>query len=703
MNSSLSFQFPFWFAAFCVIAGAVYAATLYYRDTTFEEADNHGKIWKYGLTTFRFVCITLLALLLLSPFIRTRNTQRIKPIVAVINDNSQSVINGLKKDSTEFKEKLKLLVEKLSDKYDVAEFNSADGLEQGIDFTYSGKVTNLSNAFEEVNSLYYNQNLGAVILASDGIYNTGINPVYTTAKSSYSIYTIALGDTTLPQDQRVSNIYYNKIAYLHDQFTLRADIEATNLPGKSTKLNVYEIENGGNERLLQSKDITYNGNSYFQSFDFILPADEVGIARYRVSLSAISEEVTQRNNTRDVFLEVLDGRQKVLLVANSPHPDIAAFKSAIESNRNYQLDVEYAESFSKKLNEYNLVILHQLPSTSNKISNLLKDASEQKKPLLFVVGSQTSVSDFQKNQNTLLIKTTGSQQNEVTTQATKDFTLFTLSDKTLQTIPKLPPVSCFFGNFSGNPSAKTLLNQKINSVETDFPFWIFNENGDHKTGVIAGENIWRWRLYDYLTNKSHEATNELINKTVQYLSVKNDKRPFRVSLPKNIFQDNEAISFEAELYNAAYELVNIADVELNIKSDEGKNYDFHFSKTEKAYNLNAGFLPVGNYHYTASTNYGNSKYTASGKFSVSPLQLEALQTRANHQVLYQLASQHNGSMHYMTTMDKIAEEIESKNTLKPILFDTYNTESAINLKWIFLVLLSLLSAEWISRKYLGAY
>jgi hypothetical protein len=703
LTSSLSFQYPVWFLLLCIALGAAYAALLYYRDTTFDEKTSGSKWWKYAMAGFRFVAVTLLAVLLLSPFIRTRNTQKFKPVVAVINDNSESVKNSFGKDSAEYQKKLRALIDKLSDKYDVAQFNAGDELKRGIDFSYRDKSTDLSAAIDEVNDLYYNQNLGAVVIASDGIYNKGINPVYSAAKASYSIYTIALGDTTIQKDQKLSNAYYNKIAYLNDQFALRVDVEENNLSGKNVKLSVHEVATGSDAKLIQSKDISYLSDNYFQSFDFIIPANKVGIAHYRISLSNAEGEVTYRNNVRDVFVEVMDGRQKILLVANSPHPDIAAFKAAIESNKNYQLDVEYAESFSKKLNDYNLVILHQLPSANNKALNILKDARDQKKPLLFVLGSQTRLADFQQVQNGLVIKGNADKFNEVTANVSKDFSLFTLSDKTMQTIPKLPPFSCFFGEYNTNPSSKKLFNQKINSVETDFPLWLFNETGNEKLGVICGEGLWRWRLYDYLINKNQDATNELISKTVQYLSVKADKRPFRVNLPKNIFQDNEAITFDAQLYNANYELINSADVEMKIKGEEGKGYEYTFNKTENAYNLNAGFLPVGNYIYNASVKFGNATYTSNGKFSVSPLQLEEMRTRADHQVLYQLATQHNGSMHYLNDLEKIADEIDSKNQLKPILYDTFMTESAINLKWIFFLLLTLISAEWFIRKYLGGY
>jgi hypothetical protein len=703
MNSGISFQYPVWFILFCFALGGLYAAVLYYRDRTFDEKSTTVRYFKVGMAALRFVAVTVLAILLLSPFLRTRNTQTFKPIVAFVFDNSESMRLALGKDTTEYKKQAERLAAQLRDKYEVVEYAAGEALRTGMDYSFTDKSTDLSSAIEELNGIYYNRNLGSVVLLSDGIYNRGINPVYAAENAPYSIYTVALGDTTSQRDQKIVNAFYSKIAYLNDRFGLRVDVEANNLLGKNVKLNVYEVTAGGNSKLLQQKDITYNATNFFQSFDLILDANRVGIAHYRISLSNIEGEATYKNNIRDIFVEVVDGRQKILLVANSPHPDVAAFKSAIESNKNYQLEVEYAESYSRKLNDYNLVILHQLPSASQRIQNILAEARNLKKPLLFVLGSQTLFSDFAKVQDVLTVRTNAAQFNDVTAAVNKEFSLFTLSDKTLQILPKLPPLHNFFGEYTANPAAKVLLHQKINSVVTDFPLWLMSDIGESKVGVIAGEGLWRWRLYDYQFNKNHDATNELINKTIQFLSVKADKRPFRVNLPKNIFQDNEAIVFDAQLYNANYELVNTPEVKMNIKGEDGKEYEYKFNKTEKTYELNAGFLPVGSYSYTATTNLNNTLLSASGKFSVSPLQLEEMRTQADYKVLYQLASQHNGNMYGLKDMENIAKDIKAKNQLKPVLYDTFQTESAINLKWIFFLLLSLISVEWGVRKYLGGY
>ena len=45
-----------------------------------------------------------------------------------------------------------------------------------------------------------------------------------------------------------------------------------------------------------------------------------------IRISPIANEFSKENNVKDLFIEVLDARQKILILAASPHPDLAAIK-----------------------------------------------------------------------------------------------------------------------------------------------------------------------------------------------------------------------------------------------------------------------------------------------------------------------------------------------------------------------------------------
>ena len=143
---------------------------------------------------------------------------------------------------------------------------------------------------------------------------------------------------------------------------------------------------------------------------------------------------------------------------------------------------------------------------------------------------------------------------------------------------------------------------------------------------------------NYLQYENHDLYNELVSNLVQYLSLKEDKRRFRINLNQNIFDENEAVYFDAELYNESFELVNEPDVSISISDVDGKEYNYTFTKSGNAYALNAGILPVGNYTFKANTTYNGEALSYSGQFSIQPIQLESYSLTADHNMLQPIES-----------------------------------------------------------------
>lgn len=209
-------------------------------------------------------------------------------------------------------------------------------------------------------------------------------------------------------------------------------------------------------------------------------------------------------------------------------------------------------------------------------------------------------------------------------------------------------------------------------------------------------------MADYSENQNHDVFDELINKIVQYLSVKVDKSHFRV-LTKNNYYENEAVEFDAELYNDSYELINEPEVSMTIINSDNKKFPYVFNKTTNAYRLNAGILTVGDYRYEARVKTGDKILTEKGEFSVSSLQVESINTVADHQLLYNLAQQHMGEMVYKNELNQLEEMLINREDIKPVSYIQQKLNEMINLKWVFFLILVLLSFEWFIRKRSGAY
>ncbi|MEL7021938.1 MAG: hypothetical protein AAGK47_10030 [Bacteroidota bacterium] len=385
---SLSFQYPTYYLFFCLLLGGIYAAFLYYRDDTFQETGGWLRALLGGL---RFFVVATIATLLLSPLLKSLLTETKKPIVVLAQDVSESIVADMDSASLrKYESDFRQLTNQLSEQYDVKSYAFGSEIREGIDFEFADKVSNLSEMLDRLYDLYSNQNLGAVVLASDGIYNEGSNPVYAGTKLTAPIYTVAMGDTTPQRDVILKRVFHNKIAYLGDKFSIQVDVTAQNANATRTNLLVSKIEKGKATRL-QQIPIQIDRNNFFTTQEIILDANSAGVQRYRIRLSPVAEEVTTANNGKDIFVDVLDARQKILLLANSPHPDLTAIKQAVSTNKNYELTVKYASDPNPNIKAYDFVILHQLPSAAHSLTSVLKILGETNKPRMFIVGQQTNL------------------------------------------------------------------------------------------------------------------------------------------------------------------------------------------------------------------------------------------------------------------------------------------------------------------------
>jgi hypothetical protein len=696
--NNISFQYPTWFIIFCLALGLVYAASLYYKDKTFKDQSSRLNLI---LGSIRWLTATIIAMLLLSPVIKMLITDVKKPIIAIGLDNSESMRWDLK-DSIKLLKTIDELQPKLGEKFEVKYHTFGDKILDGKSLQFTDKQTNIAGYISEMYNQYDGQNLAGLILVTDGIYNEGNNPIYIENTQKVPIYSIALGDTTPQKDVAIKNVFNNNIVYLNDKFNAQIDLSAYNCVGSNITLSVQKIDNE-NVQNISTQNFNVSKVDFFQTKEITLDAKQAGVQHYRITATKLNGERNVSNNTKDFYIEVLDSRQKVLILANSPHPDVSALKEAITNNKNYTVTVSYIDEMKSNIADYNFVIFHQLPSKNKPIDGLLNILNTKKTSRLFIVGSQTNTRQLTQQQNAVIFNTDNTSSNEIQAIVNSNFNYFTVDENVKKNIPQFNAISAPFGDMKEVNGAQTILYQKIGKVDTKYPLLTFTEYNGIKQGVLAAEGIWKWRLFDYVQHQNFETIDDLISKSIQYLSVKEDKRKFKVSTGKNIYSDNEDILFNGELYNNSYELVNEPDVKMTITNDKGKTFNYTFNKNDRIYTLNVNQYPEGNYTFKAETNYAGQPLNSVGQFSVQPTQLELYETTANHALLRSLANKNGGKVVGLNQTEDLINSIKNDVNIKPLMYQTNKTESAINLKWIFGLLILLLAAEWFIRKYFGAY
>ena len=187
---------------------------------------------------------------------------------------------------------------------------------------------------------------------------------------------------------------------------------------------------------------------------------------------------------------------------------------------------------------------------------------------------------------------------------------------------------------------------------------------------------------------------------VQYISIKEDKSNFRINHKKK-FLENEEVLLDAELYNDSYELFNKSEVSFKLSNEKGKVFNYLFEPINDRYHLNAGFLVPGTYSYVAKTTVGSKQLEKKGKFVVEEMNLEGISTKADVFVMKQLASSTGGDFYFVNETSKMINTILAREDIKPVEHSSVELKELIHQKWLFFLIIVLLSVEWVVRKRYG--
>ncbi|MDP3557939.1 MAG: VWA domain-containing protein [Bacteroidota bacterium] len=683
MFSKIIVNSPWYFFLLSLCFGLVISLLLYYKNKKNREVPR--KII-YFLFALRFFTVSIISLFLLSLFLKQLKNETQNPIIIIAIDNSASMV--MQGDSleikTEFLQKLSLLKKNISANFEVKTFLFGDKVTGAINEPkFNEKETDISNLISEVENNFSNQNIGALVIVTDGIYNKGTNPIYTAEKLNFPIYPVALGDTNEIKDVAIQKINHNQIAYLGNSFPVEVIVSSKNFAGKEVVVSVLQ-----NQTEKAKQIVKINSDNFLATCNFTFNANAVGFLKYNVKVTVLEGEKNSLNNQQTFVLDVIDNKEKILLLATIPHPDVNAIKEAILNSTNYELEYALTSEFKKPLKPYSLVILH------GALTNLNSIAAECKNNTIPLWNINPTSAD---NLQGLKINSAINKFNDAEAYINNSFGLFTISDELKKFTKELPAIKTFFGNYLLTNGSNSLIHQRIGIVETENPILLFSEINGLKNALFIGDGLWKWRMRDFAEHSNHNLFNELISKSVQYLSVKSDKSFFRISSPKTI-NENENLELGAEVYNKSYELITEPDVTLILTNADGKKYNYTFSKTSNSHKLNIGLLPFGEYKYEAKVKINGELFVKQGAILVKEIVSEKINTVANHQLLNSIAKRTGGKLFDKTNLDKLEQEILKNEQIKPITYSQNNTTLLIDLKWLFWLILIFLSIEWYFRK-----
>lgn len=661
-------DYPWYFVLLCLLAGAIYAAALYgLRPHVFNRR------LQWILAVLRFLAVSVVAFLLLEPLMRQTLTERQRPMVLLARDVSGSV--RLSADSA-------------------FSFSAMEGQLDNCEWVMedfgSAQSTDISAI---LSARPGGRKPDAIVLATDGISNRGTNPVTIGEQLSCPVYTVALGDTTPRRDAAIVNLRCNRVAMSGNSFPVNLTLSATHLQGRHSRLSVSDARG----KVVYSQAVDYADPLFSTTVSVNVMTDQPGLQRFTVNLQPVEGELYKDNNHAVFYVDVIDSRRKVGIIANAPHPDLAALKRAVESNPNYQATVLLADDMQGSKvrvqdSDYALVILHNLPSERHPSVDFSSSF-----PQIYVLGTQTDLSRFNALHTGMeIVSRAAGSMNEVTAIRHQDFSLFAMDENDAGRVEQWPPLSAPFGQARLEPHVQTLFGARVGNIDAQQPLLAATSQGAVRRAFVWGEGLWRWRLDDYRSNGSHQTFDRLISSLVSFAAITSSRDRLVVESAR-CYSDDEVVSLRAQLYNESYELTNIPDVNLSLKGDSAKG-DYLFMREDDAYRLSLSDLPAGLYRYRATAVFDGQTLSAEGSFAIEALNLEQRNLVADHALLRSLSAVTGG---IMVTPDQLSNLQNSLSALKPTLYTHTRYTDMLHLPWLLALLILLMGLEWFLRKYNG--
>ena len=677
MKTEVVWQSSPWWLLACVAAGLLYALLLYTPTARWSRATN------YGLAALRAVAVAAAAFLLLNLWLRQTSRQTEQKTVVLAVDNSTSVGTAGRLTLPALRE-LKTTLEKAG--YAVA-VRTLEGLERPLDsVAFNHKTTNLSGLLGQIKADFEGKYVSDVVLLSDGLANEGYNP--SQMNFTYPVHTLGLGDSVARRDVQLRAAYANRIATLGNAFPVQADVVADDFAGKTTTVLLRQ-----NGQVVGRQTLSFRQQNATATVNFQAVARRAGLQRLTVEVLPLPGETNPGNNRRDVFVEVLEQRQNVLLVAPSPHPDLKALRAILEKNENGKLTL-WLQSEGTPFpasQRFDLVVVHQFPENAAPpmLRSLLANT-----PAFFIGSGYTT-------QKVARWAGLSGQTDRVSALMNPSFSQIQLDPTAAALLSRLTPLLVPFGDVSPMPGSETVLFQKKGNVGTTRPLLLLNAQPPRQ-GLLLGEGLWQWRLDEYELTDRQTLTDELFGKVMQYLVARDDQRKFRVSTTRPQYRAEETVIFETEAYNALYERVHGLTIRLTLTPAGGRPRLYTYTTDPGHSRFELSGLPPGHYRFRAETRLQNKNEAATGEFMVQQEPLEALTTTADFNLLREVSKQTGGWFLPAHRLGELQSRLLDRR-LPDRLTATDQMQDSIHLKWIFFLIMGLLGLEWGLRKYLGQY
>lgn len=720
---SLGFSGSAWFISFLLVIAVIFVVIYYLR--TIPPVPAGIKVLLGGI---RGLAIVLLVLVLFEPILSVIQSGEKKPKLAVLIDNSLS--NGFRDALGDRQQAVRKAIENsniqsLSD--DEILYYSFDSEVKPFEvfnfdsLNFKGQTTNISNSVSFIGNKLNEENIRSVLLITDGEFNEGTNPIYFAEKSARNYYAIGIGDSLESKDISISSIITNEIAYVDNPVPVNVQIKTSGYSSGNITCTLME-----NNFVIEKKDLQITPQTSNLTAMFNFTPKKEGISKITAKISSLEGEITDKNNIKSEFIKVLKNKRRISIFSGSPNPDLSFLLSTFSNEKGLEIRTfiqkKGAEFYNpqptkQEVLESEMIVLVGFPisSTPANVIEMIKEALQKEKPLLFIASQQTDYSKLNQFQEFLPFTLLSTRANEFSVLA--DLKREALAnplirihgtEKDLQIWNNLPPIFRTETFVKPKPESEVISTFKVNNVPMQEPLILSRSFQNKKSIAIMGYGLYRWKLLGYAADVSKnnpeavDVYSIFINNAIKWLSVDQNEKNIRIRTSKQQYVKNEPVEFIAQVYDAAFTPIDNANVNIKISSGQTSRDVTLNSLGNGRYTAKIEGLAEGDYFYQGNVEVNQARLgSASGRFSIGDIALEYMNLQMNAPLLRNLASRTGGKFYTPDNVQTFLDDLKKNSNFKPVSF-TDKYESALwNLPYILAAVIVLFAMEWFLRKKFG--
>jgi hypothetical protein len=708
---------PYW-----LFVAAGLALGLAYLTNFFQVGGAHSKLstpLRWLLSGLRTIAIFFVAALLIEPILQQRTTRELAPEVSLHIDDTQSMLASgdtaylkrqLHGDISNFIEQMKregVLVRP----YRLGQ--EAVAYKDSIPLSWQQSTTNLAQGLRNAERSGEASHHIASIVVSDGIVTQGADLKFAAEELQRPVISVLLGDTIPRLDLRVERLVVNPISRSRSATPARVRIESVGRTTGFVRVNLrLGTELVGQQTLSLSRGAA--------EVDFMFTPSKAGLYLLSAEVEPIVGEVNFRNNRLSEALQVLESRIRVLIVAGHPHPDISALQASLKADARFSITAlvrrrdrpTQITDIISLLDSADVLIAHDWPTEADnkaQIVQVIAKLERRNVPLAQFWGLNTRTENSQEWLERLpAFPTNGLDQlareaQARVTPAWRQHTSYTFDAAYDRWIERSNPLTGPEASWQLRSSATVLATAQVQGIDLDSPLIILGERGKQRSLLVTGTGVWRQKTDAFVQTQSTIVFDQMWQNLIQWLGSQPDLRRLRIRPIKPVIEGTQAAELIATVLNTSNGPQSGAIVEATISDSAGRPTQVRFVEQQGgSYRAELPELPEGSYSYSGQALMRDALLgTDKGQFVVRGASEEYRSLTANAAGMRQLAIRTGGTFIAGPNWEEIARSILALPTRKPQLSERLSATPLARSWGLLVLIVALLSAEWLLRKRFG--